>query len=248
VRPLIIVLAAGAVAGCGGGTDPIVPAQVSLAPLSDTIEVGWTVNVTATATDAAGLTLTTADFEWQSSNSATLTVEGLGANAVVRGVRAGTALVTARCAGVGATAEIRVVEAQPSASGRWVGTGREPGAVSQVVINLDMSVNESGEGGGLGGTGRIQGPGDVAADFTLSGARVGTTIQFTMRIPGFQPFVFKGTYRDTTMTGRIDGSGFTNLPTTLRRTAPSGAGAALVTELRVLGERAAFDAWAAAPR
>jgi uncharacterized protein YjdB/alpha-tubulin suppressor-like RCC1 family protein len=96
---------------------PVVPvASVTVSPASSTINVGTTVQLTATTKDANGNVLTGRVITWSTSNSSLATVSATG---VVTGVAAGGPVtITATSEGQGGTAAVTVtaVPAVPVAS------------------------------------------------------------------------------------------------------------------------------------
>lgn len=95
------------------GQTPV--ATVSVAPLTQTIVVGATVQLTATTRDAANNVLTGRVITWGTSNQTKATVD---ANGLVTGVAAGTANITATSEGKSGAAQITVnVAAPPCNSG-----------------------------------------------------------------------------------------------------------------------------------
>lgn len=66
-------------AACGGGTEPPPPvASVQVTPLSSTISVGQTAQLTATPKDAAGGTLVNRTVTWTSTNASVASVSSSG--------------------------------------------------------------------------------------------------------------------------------------------------------------------------
>ena len=80
-------------------------ARVTVTPSSVAIDAGKSTTLTARLTDAAGNVLTGRDITWTSSDTRIVTVDQAG---VVRGVRAGTVVVTATSEGKFGTATVRV--------------------------------------------------------------------------------------------------------------------------------------------
>lgn len=94
------------VAGNAAVTVRLVPAaKVTVSPANATVGVGKTTTLTARVTDAANNVLTGRTVTWTSGDTRILTVDQAG---VVRGVRTGTAVVTATCEGKLGTASVRV--------------------------------------------------------------------------------------------------------------------------------------------
>jgi uncharacterized protein YjdB len=82
-------------------------ASVQVTPASGSIEVGQTLQLTATPKDAGGNPLSGRTVTWSSNNTAVATVD---ANGVVSGVTAGPATITATSESKSGTAEITVTE------------------------------------------------------------------------------------------------------------------------------------------
>jgi len=93
-------------------------ASVTVTPASGTVSAGSSVQLTATPKDANGNPLVGRTVTWQSSNTATATVNGSG---LVSGVAAGSATITATSEGQSGTSAITVTP--PSASVVLVGAG-----------------------------------------------------------------------------------------------------------------------------
>jgi uncharacterized protein YjdB len=80
-------------------------ASLALSPVSATVTVGATARITATARDAGGSIVKDTDFAWSSSNRSIATVSATG---VVKGVAAGSAMVTATHGAKKASLTVRV--------------------------------------------------------------------------------------------------------------------------------------------
>ncbi len=126
-RPVLwtftLVLAAWA---CGDGSDGVTPppterpvSSVTVAPPEASIEVGTTVQFTATLRDADGNILTDREITWSVSSDAVATVDFTG---TVTGLQSGNATVTATSEGLSGTASVSVQSPQVLASGT-VGSG-----------------------------------------------------------------------------------------------------------------------------
>jgi uncharacterized protein YjdB len=104
--------------GCGGTTSPPpstpTVASVTVSPSGATLTApSGTQQMSATARDSNGNTMSGVSFTWTSSNS---TVASVSSGGLVTGKSAGTATITATASGVSNTASI-TVQAQPSGSG-----------------------------------------------------------------------------------------------------------------------------------
>ena len=93
--------------------------SVVVASRSDSVAIGQSVQLKATALDARGRAITGATFVWASSNTAAVTVSASGLG---RGEGIGSAVITATNGGVTGRATIKVIAAVPvpATSGRWV--------------------------------------------------------------------------------------------------------------------------------
>jgi uncharacterized protein YjdB len=89
---------------------PPVVTTVTIAPASASVAAGSTVALTATVKDAQGNVMTGQTIAWTSSNTAAATVNASG---VVTGVAAGSATITATCAGKTGTSAITVTAVAP---------------------------------------------------------------------------------------------------------------------------------------
>ena len=143
----------------------VVPvATVTVAPASASVDLGRTVQLTATLRDASGGTLTGRPITWTSLNPGVATVSGSG---LVTGVTAGTANVFAMSEGKSDTSAITVVAAPPPPP--------PPNGLPVVPGVLGFGVTTPG---GRGGTIlRVtnlndDGPGSLRAAITASGPRV----------------------------------------------------------------------------
>ena len=109
-RSCLAVVGVALLGGCGGsdGSSTAVRsvAKVTVVGSSTTLNVGQTTQLTATATDASGATITNPGVVlWTSSATTVATVDQTGK---VTAVGAGTATVTADAAGVKGTLNIKV--------------------------------------------------------------------------------------------------------------------------------------------
>ena len=104
-----------ATAGGVSGTATVTVAQevsaVAISPAADTLVVGDTLRLAAEATDANGHTVAEAEFEWASSDTSVVRVDGSG---LVTGVAAGEAEITATSSGVTGRAQVTVVAPVPT--------------------------------------------------------------------------------------------------------------------------------------
>jgi hypothetical protein len=110
VRP-VLVAACAAGCGSGGGSDapttPTAPSvtQVTVTPVTASVQVGSTVTLSAAALGANG-TAMSASITWSSSDNAIATVSG----GVVTGVKAGSATIRAAAGSVSGSASVTVTD------------------------------------------------------------------------------------------------------------------------------------------
>ena len=104
---LLSIVALPLMLACGGDSSgpPSVASIDILGPTAD-IQVGGTVQLSATAKDAQGNTLTGRTVSWSTSSGATATVS---TNGLVTGVASGTASITATVDGKTASRDVRVI-------------------------------------------------------------------------------------------------------------------------------------------
>jgi hypothetical protein len=102
-----------AVVDTTASADPPAPVvtEVSVSPSSTSIEVGDSIRLAATATDAGGATMGGIAFTWASSDAAVATVSSKG---MVKAVAGGSARVTATAQGVSGEAALTVVVPAPA--------------------------------------------------------------------------------------------------------------------------------------
>lgn len=101
--------------GEGGTTGPPEPqvARVEVTAAAATVVEGESVQLLARAATASGATVSGKTFAWQSSNAAVATVDGAG---LVRGVAAGSAIITAAESASGTSGTLTVTVTPPSVS------------------------------------------------------------------------------------------------------------------------------------
>jgi uncharacterized protein YjdB len=96
-------------------------ASVTVAPATATVQVGSTVQLSATPKDATGSPLSGRTVTWSSSNNGIASVTGSG---VVTGVAAGAATITATSEGQSGSSALTVIAAPPPGTGVvFVGAG-----------------------------------------------------------------------------------------------------------------------------
>lgn len=111
---------------CDDGTTPLGSvANVVVSPSSGSVQVAQTLQLVATARDAAGNVLTDRPITWSSGNPSIASVSTVG---LVTGVAEGSATITATCEGTSGSASVTVsrvpvasVEVSPSAGSMHVG-------------------------------------------------------------------------------------------------------------------------------
>ena len=91
------------------GADPAAVVAVMVSPSSATIEVGLTLQMTATSVDGAGKEVP-ADVSWASSNSNVASVSDEG---LVRAVAAGAVTITATAGTISRGATVTVIDSDP---------------------------------------------------------------------------------------------------------------------------------------
>ena len=94
------------------GPPPQTVSSVSVSPSTPSVSAGSSTTLVATVKDANGNVMTGQTVTWSSSSTSIATVSGSG---VVSGVAAGTATITATCAGVAGTATVTVTATPPPA-------------------------------------------------------------------------------------------------------------------------------------
>jgi uncharacterized protein YjdB len=110
VRGVVLGMALGLASCDGSTTQPNAVASVEVSPSGETvIEVGHTVQLTATMKDAAGNVLTGRTVTWSSDDDSIATVSGTG---LVTGEEVGSATITATSEGESGTASVMVVITQ----------------------------------------------------------------------------------------------------------------------------------------
>jgi uncharacterized protein YjdB len=101
---------AAATTGAGTSPPPAPVASVSVSPTSPTIQVGASLQLSATTRDSAGNTLTGRVVTWSTANAAIVTVSSSG---LVTGVAAGSAQITATSEGQSGSVTVTVQTAPP---------------------------------------------------------------------------------------------------------------------------------------
>jgi hypothetical protein len=124
-----VLLAALALAGCGGGSsDAPRVASIVVSPSAPRLAVGSSVQLTASLLDSRGQAVTGVPVTWSSADA---TIVSVTAGGLVTAHRAGTARITASAGG-------RSGFADP------VGEEPAPAAVARVVVSPDLEVIEEG--------------------------------------------------------------------------------------------------------
>jgi hypothetical protein len=169
---LAILVALSLASACGGDGDgtPEAPVEtVTVTPNPASVQVGYTVQLTAALEDADGNTLSGRTVTWTSGATGTATVNGSG---VVSGVAAGSATITATSEGKSGSATVTVTEPTPDEpippgtsavvftafdkvrGSTWLYTGREPNYDWRSLVNAALKpvvggpVTFSASGGG----------------------------------------------------------------------------------------------------
>ena len=100
-----ITASAGGASGTGTVTVAQTVSAVAIAPAIDSLVAGDTLRLAAEATDANGHAVAGAEFTWASGDTAVAAVDATG---LVRGIRGGTATITATAGSVSGTATVTV--------------------------------------------------------------------------------------------------------------------------------------------
>ena len=94
-------------------------------------------------------------------------------------------------------------------AGNWTGTGTT--SAGSFTVNLILAENS----GSVTGTGTISGSTSIA--LTVTGTYSAPSVGLTFSSPGFENLNFSGTVSGKTMTGTLNGSGFTGNAVTLTK-------------------------------
>ena len=134
-------------------------ASVTVTPATASVVAGSTVQLTATAQDASGNTLSGQSFSWSTGNSGVATVSSSG---LVTGVAAGTVTITAATGGKSGTATVTVTvppPPPPSGSEVLVGAGdisscsqNNDEATARLLDNIPGTVFTAGDNAYSSGT------------------------------------------------------------------------------------------------
>jgi hypothetical protein len=92
-------------------------------------------------------------------------------------------------------------------AGSWTGT------TSGATFNLVLTQTN----GSVTGSGALLSPAAATIPLSVTGAYAAPTASLTFASPGFNPINFTGTVVATTMTGILNGSGFTNAAITFTK-------------------------------
>jgi uncharacterized protein YjdB len=170
-------------------------ARVDVAPTTDTLDAGGTVQLSATPRAANGTALTGRTVTWESSDTDVARVSSSG---LVTAVAGGTATVTATSEGRSGTATItvrrpvaRVVITPGSATIAYKGSPRERevrltatayDADGDVVTGLSVTwFNSNTSAASVSGTGLVTGVNDGVANVTaIVGGRLSTPARITV--------------------------------------------------------------------
>jgi hypothetical protein len=107
-------------------------------------------------------------------------------------------------------------------SGTWNGSGND----GSIEWFIDLTPLVEAPDGSLSGAGALSPAGGAPMAFTIiAGQRTGTSVEFTMEVPDFIPFIFTGTWDGTDfMDGVLNESGFVNFPMAFTRVGCDGDG------------------------
>ncbi|HKI75421.1 MAG TPA: Ig-like domain-containing protein [Pseudomonadales bacterium] len=203
---LISLLAACGGSGGGGTTPTPTVASVTVSPATATINVGATQQLTATAKDSSGATISGASIAYSSSDTAIATVSTGG---LVTGVAAGSATITATSSGKSGTATITVNTPAPTVATVTL----SPSAVTLTA----------------GNTQQLTATAKDASNATISGATFtyasSDTTVATVDSSGLVTAVAAGTATITATSGGVDGTATitVNAATAVTGTAATGA-------------------------
>jgi plastocyanin len=123
----------------GGGEDPAPDTTVASVSVTggSTVAPGSTVQMTATAKNAAGAVLAGLATDWSSSTTAVATVNATG---LVTGVANGQATITAKISGISGTRVVTVQQVVVSSSASVTADGSNAFSPSQVDISTGGTV------------------------------------------------------------------------------------------------------------
>lgn len=178
VKGWIVLLTA--LAGCNGGSDPNVPASITVTPPSVTFTaLGQTQPLSASVSDQNGNPLPDAGVSWSSNNAAVATV---GSNGMLTAVGAGTALIQASAGG--ATAEVPVTVTQTPTQLQKVAGDAQTGPAGQplptpLTVELRDALGNTIPGALVSFT-VIQGGGNVASPSATTDGNGRASTAFTL--------------------------------------------------------------------
>lgn len=184
-------------------------ASVTVTPVNPSIASGETVQLTATPLAADGSFLSGRVATWSTSDQNVATVSTTG---LVTGLNPGSATISANVEGV--TGSTIVAVTQPLLTGMWSGIT----VINSVDFTVEYDLTQTGST--IGGTTRwLQGGTVLFSNGTVTGSRTGNSVSLTSTFSGFNPFTYAGTLDATgnSITGLINGSGFTDQPLTINR-------------------------------
>jgi hypothetical protein len=143
LSPTLAVLAALALGGCGGGSEPVVPATISLTPTTVSFTaVGQTRQLQPVITDEQGDPIDEIEVEWASSDESVVSVSATGL-ATAEGP--GTAQVTASVGELAALSQVSVTQElasfQPESGNAQAGPPGQPLPQPLVVVATDALGN-----------------------------------------------------------------------------------------------------------
>ncbi len=183
LRHITPLFFAALVASCGGGTepgDPNVIATVTLSSSATTIAPGTTVQMTATARNSAGTSITAPSAAtWSSSNQGTATVSTSG---LVTAVANGTTTITATIAGISGTRGITVQTITPVAAATVAADASNSFSPAQVDLTVGGTVTWA------------FGPVEHNVTFNASGAGTPTNIGNTANANVSKTFTTAGSF------------------------------------------------------
>jgi hypothetical protein len=157
----LLVLGLG-VAGCGGGTEPNVPAAAALSASTVSLAaIGQTAQLTATITDQGGNAIDSPALTWTSANTAVATVSSSG---LVTAMGNGATVVTVSAGEASAHAEVTVAQV-PTQVQKVAGDSQTATPGQPVALPLTVQVSDA-SGSPVA---------NVAVSFAATAGTLGTT-------------------------------------------------------------------------
>lgn len=185
-----LALACGSDSTDPGDPDPAPVATVALSATVDTLQAGSSTQLTATAKDADGNTLTGREASWTTDDAKIATVSASG---LVTAVNKGTTGIQVTIEGIDKSAHITVVV---GATGDWAGSAKAAGSDCPMRLSFDETLD-----GTIAGNGFVEEPCNESL-FTLSGEHgVGGVADSVQLVLSFED------QGDLPLNGTFDGAG-----------------------------------------